>query len=439
MKNSMAGKQSSSSSTTSEDKISSSNSSVSHKNKKNKLQLSKPQTANTTKNVRIGLPKPKKPTNVEVIDLETDSPSPAPKLSQIARLYEAKLQKIERIKPRPATSTLVTKFFEQHAETKDDDSDFDSRSVPLTLSPPVSTSKPKKKRTSRAVKKGIGENFPDIRKLVNPNYSGNKKRPASSQEPLRQSQDFNSTTDDIKRIRVTLEQYGFKGARNYDDEYDFTALFGPSTNAKRKKIRPTLLMKKDRKEQERILEEKVSQLLAEEYKENVAVPISKQLKYETVSFFLENYLAETPDVFYINSNGDAITECMESYYKSGLFPISDVKAGYLLKDWAAIAGRDRSMSPERRETTEVTNEEEPVPMEVDQELNIDEDEEPVLLSLKNSSVSVNQVDLDNIQSRLIQASSSLNGSCEDLFADYDNDIVCTETRSKEEEEGECDF
>lgn len=424
---------------------SSSNNSVSQKTKMKKFQLTLPKTKTTsdksTNNERIGLPKPKIPA-VEVIDLVNDSPSPVPRISQIARLYEAKLRKIERIKPLPPTSTLVTKFFEQNSVQNDDD-DFDNR--PVLEKSPVLKSKPQKKRTTRATKRGIGENFPDIRKLVNPNYSGSKKQPEETDpEPMKQSQDLNETSD-TKRIRKTLEQYGFKGAKNYE-ECDIAALFGPST--KRKKIRPTLLMKKNVQEQQRILAEKVGHLLSEEYKENVAVPISEQLKYETISFFLENYLVDTPEVFYKNSNGDPIVDSMDSYYTAGLFPISDVKAGYLLKDWTAIPGRERSMSPERNEITEITDEDhekldkqeqETVTMEVDED-NETEETNVTPVHLTESKSSVNQQDLDNIQSRLMQGSSSLNGSCEDLFADYDDDdnFIYSEAPNTDEE-GKSDF
>lgn len=450
----MAGTPSNSNEETINSSSSSNKSSISQKSKMKKFQLSKSgksDNSTNTNNKRIGLPKPKISANV-VIDLESDNLSPAaPKTSQIARLYEAKLRKIERIKPRPVTSTLISKFFEEK-RGENDDSDFDSRPVPITKSPvPKKKILERKRKTSRSTRKSTGENFPDIRKLVNPNYSTKNDQQEQSQDPLKPSQELNDTENNAKRIRVTLEQYGFKGAKNYE-ECDITALFGPSTNAKRKKIRPTLLMKKDHLEQQRILAEKVTRLLAEEYKDNVAVPISAQLKYETVSFLLENCIVTIPETFYINSNGDPIDNCMKKYYRTGLFPISTIKSGYLLKDWAAIPGRERSKSPELHENNEIACndqiseflQEESISMEFEEEkieIQIEETSEKmevIPIQITKTLSSVNQTDLDNIQARLVKASSSLNGSCEDLFADFEDDMICTDTHSTDEE-GKCDF
>lgn len=443
---------------------SSNSSSISRKSKMKKFQLSKPGTSNTcaNNNKRIGVPKLQSTSNN--VDHEAENP----RLSQIARLYEAKLRKIERIKPKPTTSTRITKFFEESG-SKNDESDFDSRPRPVTTTPVPKKKLPEKKRkTTRSSKRGCGENFPDIRKLVNPNYGkeDENKEPKerdTNKEPLTSSQDTNETTIDstAKRIRITLEQYGFRGTKNFE-ECDIAALFGPGTNAKRKKIRPTLLMKKDHLEQARILDKKVAELLAKEYKENVAVPISEQRKYETVSFLLEDILVTPPQTFYINSNAKPIEECMENYYRTGLFPVSDVKAGYLLKDWAAIPGRERSVSPELKERTEVQAEfdqepkfeqEESVPMNIEpiesklkelEEMEVG-DPEPIVVSVlermdvNESLSSVNQHDLDSIHARMLQRNSSLNGSCEDLFADFDTDIICTDTHSITDDEGKCDF
>ncbi|XP_063702937.1 structure-specific endonuclease subunit SLX4 [Culicoides brevitarsis] len=418
---------------------------ISQNKKMKKLQLTKTASGSTTTNKKIGILKPQSPKNVIKID---DDQSPAPKISELAKLYEAKLRKIEKIKPKPTTDTIITKFFEENA-SRNDDSDFESREVPF----PTPVVKPKTKKIStkkpRATKKGVGKNFPDIRKLVNPNYG--KKESISSEistenDTFLENQDLNGTSN--KRVLATLDKFGFKAPKRLDD-CDITALFGPTGNPKRKKIKPTLLMKKDCIEQRRLLEEKVSILLDKEYKQNVAVPISAQLKFECVSFLLENCISSEPDTFYINSNADPIDVSMEKYYKTGLFPVSTLKADYLLKDWGAIPGRERSVSPERGENPsemtkidedidfealerEILDEKDPIPMEIDAK-----NEEIVTETPENSQKSqssICQKDLDNIQAFVQQSKSTLNDSCEDLFADFDEEIICTDIDDEEKVE-----
>uniref|UniRef100_A0A336M0Q1 Structure-specific endonuclease subunit SLX4 n=1 Tax=Culicoides sonorensis TaxID=179676 RepID=A0A336M0Q1_CULSO len=425
--------------------------------KMSKFQLSKPKlmptqghsTENSIKNDRIGVPKNKPDlSNTIIIEEEDQGPSKA----NIDKLCKAKLNQIARVRSRPGPkpSTLITKFFEQ-VSTQDDDNDFDNRPVLCSIPQPKPTKA--RKKSTRTVKKLNGTGFPDIRKLVNP-----VKEISASQEniePISSQNSMNETSGDVtKRAKMTLEQFGFKGAKKYD-ELDITALFGPSTNSRRKKIRPTLLIKRDEDEQKRILAEKVNQLLLEEYKENVVVPINQQIKYQTVSFHLENYLMPNPELFYKNSNGDPTDTCIEIYYCGNLVPVSHLKAGYLLKDWNAIPGRDRSVSPKKSEITD-EREEIPIQMDVDDKAlenkNSEDDEIQIPMEIQtenfelnktdsyssnesNGKSSVKQSDLDIVHSQvMMQKNSSLNASCEDLFSDYETSIVCFETQSPDDDE-----
>ncbi|CAM6032149.1 unnamed protein product, partial [Sphagnum compactum] len=56
-------------------------------------------------------------------------------------------------------------------------------------------------------------------------------------------------------VKRTLERYGFKCRSNYEN-YDISTLFGPSKRAKNKRFRPTLLMRRSKDRQQKLLEER---------------------------------------------------------------------------------------------------------------------------------------------------------------------------------------
>jgi hypothetical protein len=116
--------------------------------------------------------------------------------------------------------------------------------------------------------------------------------------------------------------------------------------------KPTLLLYRNRERQDQIIAEKIQLVLqtAFEADENTPHPADKQHSaYEVFSKYLQEFHNKENFLFRISSNNESSLLDINDYYVGDLFEVSKVKAGQLLKDWAAIPGRD--LSPDRCTTS----------------------------------------------------------------------------------------
>lgn len=372
-------------------------------------------------------------------------------VNEIAKLYDANLKKINKIKAKPpAKSNLISEFFKKGNVSINSDDDFDLRSK--AMPPPEAKKSAGPKRKVRMKQPKITTNIKKkgtrklIKKLIDSNQSDEIESLEGDKEPVPSTSQMETNTqnDKTSHFRHTLEQYGFK-CRTYYDNIDITALFGPLKKGQKKnRARPTLLMNRSKERQQQLLEERVAILLEEEYKENVAVPIFEQPKYDGFSFYFEEFLSPNPRLFYVNSNAERVDNCIDLYYTNNLFPKSTVKSDFFLKDWSNIPGRERSPSPKRMNKETELHSNEPRDTEIeeleevimssfyqnDKEISMDTSIELTKKYQNCDQSPVKQNELDNIQNLLFEQ-NILSGSCEDLFADTD-EIICFETHTSDE-------
>ncbi|XP_055631772.1 structure-specific endonuclease subunit SLX4 [Toxorhynchites rutilus septentrionalis] len=153
----------------------------------------------------------------------------------------------------------------------------------------------------------------------------------------------------IQGIRATLEQYGFKCKSSYND-YDLNVMFGtkaakPKNTRKFKLKRPTQLVRRDRGGLVAFMTAQAERLLKEELQRPLADCTDVNIETRTYG----------SNIFWMNQNGEESGKIMSEYYVEGLMEVCSVKAGYLLKDWKLIPGRD--VTPERELITGISEEE----------------------------------------------------------------------------------
>lgn len=405
----------------------------------------------------------------ETIPAATKKKSPKKKLN----LYEAQLKKIEKYEQQAKTSvpieaekkiSLMAKFVSKLNVSTNSDDDFDPRAK---LKTPV-------KRLQRPAKKPITKRprkQPDIRKMVrkkpsvdqmvhqaivqqckDDNFDPDQVQLAlaisksnalltrdQTNETSSQNERFKSLSEKYGKVKRTLEGFGFKSKSSYTD-IDLETLFGPARSRK-PSFKPTLLTKRSKERQDALLAERVQILLNEEYKENVAVPIQEQKEYQFFSIYLEPYLSTEPSLFYMNSNSEPLADCINKYYSTGLFPVSTVKADYLLQDWSKIPGRSRSPSPQKRPFDASLQRTSTSPLK---ELNVtvapkDSNvtdygsgavSEDLFTETSSTRIEI-QSKLNELQSNLA-SQKALAKSCEDLFADSDESMMYFETNDSDD-------
>ncbi|XP_058829924.1 structure-specific endonuclease subunit SLX4 [Topomyia yanbarensis] len=143
----------------------------------------------------------------------------------------------------------------------------------------------------------------------------------------------------IQGIRATLEQYGFRCKNSYQD-YDLNAIFGnnvtgtkPTKKSKGKK--PCLLVRRDRKNLEAFMELQSEQLLHDDFNQPLVSIGESNWNHRTYG----------SNIFWMSENAEQCAKIMSDYYVEGVMDMSPVSAGYLLKNWHKIPGRE--WTPER--------------------------------------------------------------------------------------------
>lgn len=399
-------------------------------------------------------------------------------------VFELKLQQIEEIAQKKESSitistkqkiTAVSKFFNSFETSTNSDEDFDSRAKLKTpvkrLQKPakkVAVKKPRKQRDIRSMIKNTvsvdqimdhvidqhskEEEFdPEQLKMalaISKSLSDSYVQEKKAQKEEQKDETGITLSQKYSKVKRTLEGYGFKCKTSYAD-YDLATLFGPNRTRKIS-FKPTLLTKRSKERQEQLLAERIQLLLNDEYKENVAVPIQLPYQHHCHSLHLEPMAAIEKPVYHMSQNDELLTNCLDKYYSSKLFPTTTVRADYLLQDWNAIHGRSRTPSPTNqpfetplkllkdpnspiRESLE-TKDQYPIQgkqvSRIDQEKNIgnekksysnDDQAEQIVETAELIVIDI-QSKLDDLHSNLA-SQSSLAKSCEDLFADSDDDIM----------------
>ncbi|XP_058459941.1 structure-specific endonuclease subunit SLX4 [Malaya genurostris] len=145
----------------------------------------------------------------------------------------------------------------------------------------------------------------------------------------------------IQGIRATLEQYGFKCKNSYQD-YDLNVMFGNNTTAmkhskKGKYRRPSFLVRRNREDLKAFMKAQCERLLKEELNQPL-------VESTNVNCDIRTYGSDT---FWMNQNTEKCDSGMTDYYVDGLVEMNAVGAGYLLKSWSRIPGRE--WTPERCE------------------------------------------------------------------------------------------
>ncbi|XP_062552925.1 structure-specific endonuclease subunit SLX4 [Armigeres subalbatus] len=141
----------------------------------------------------------------------------------------------------------------------------------------------------------------------------------------------------IRGLRTTLEQYGFKCKNSYND-YDLNVIFGsaPKNVKKIKHNRPTMLIRRDPEELVDFMKRQAERLLQDVLCRPLADCSGCDLNARTYG----------SNIFWMSQHSGKSDENLSDYYVESLVEMSTVKAGYLLKDWGKIPGRERT--PERR-------------------------------------------------------------------------------------------
>lgn len=168
---------------------------------------------------------------------------------------------------------------------------------------------------------------------------------ASSEDPpeevaAKASSSSSSLSSEERRIlgiRTTLEQYGFKCKNSYND-YDLNVIFGsaPKNVKKIKHNRATMLIRRDREDLVGFMERQAKRLLQEDLDRRFSDLSESELNFRTYG----------STVFWMSQNPANSVDNLCEYYVESLVEVSAVRAGYLLKDWRMIPGRERT--PERR-------------------------------------------------------------------------------------------
>lgn len=157
------------------------------------------------------------------------------------------------------------------------------------------------------------------------------------------SQEFKSEEDMVKRIRKTLDQYGFKVPIG-------PISLMPKANTKRKRfdkaIAKSVLITRSLEEKKQITSTKVSQILFECQIKDPEEHFDSSTKITDLhSSILRDIWCKTSSITTKAKLDYKDMEEFDVFYVKNLITPSDTKAGSLLKDWKTIPGRDPS--PER--------------------------------------------------------------------------------------------
>lgn len=156
-------------------------------------------------------------------------------------------------------------------------------------------------------------------------------------------QEFKSEEDMVKRIRKTLDQYGFKVPMG-------PISLMPKATTKRKRFNKAMatsvLLTRSLQEKKEIISTKVSQILLEcQIKDPDEDFDSCTNITDLHSSVLRDIWCKTSPIFTKTKLDYKDMEEFDVFYVKNLITPSDTKAGSLLKDWKTIPGRDSS--PER--------------------------------------------------------------------------------------------
>ncbi|XP_055536907.1 structure-specific endonuclease subunit SLX4 [Wyeomyia smithii] len=139
----------------------------------------------------------------------------------------------------------------------------------------------------------------------------------------------------IQGIRATLEQYGFKCKNSYTD-CDLKVLFGDNPggkNCKKSRLRrPSLLVVRDDKSLVAFMNQQSDRLFKDELSQSLKTDDNFDLTLRTYG----------SNVFWMSENPEDTEKSVGDYYVENLVEVSTVKAGYLLKNYDQIRGREPS-------------------------------------------------------------------------------------------------
>ncbi|XP_065092899.1 structure-specific endonuclease subunit SLX4 [Ochlerotatus camptorhynchus] len=177
-----------------------------------------------------------------------------------------------------------------------------------------------------------------------------KESQEQTEEEPKASSSANSLSSEERRIqgiRNTLEQYGFKCKNSYTD-YDLNVIFGnvPKNVKRIKHKRPTMLIRRDPEDVVDFMGRQAKRLLQEDLDQ----------QFPDCSDVVLNERTHGSTVFWMSQNPANSAEILSDYYVEALVEMSAVRAGYLLKSWSMIPGRERT--PERRLAKEDDDEDE---------------------------------------------------------------------------------
>ncbi|KAH8305190.1 hypothetical protein KR018_000143, partial [Drosophila ironensis] len=148
-------------------------------------------------------------------------------------------------------------------------------------------------------------------------------------------------------VRKKLQKYGFRTAAKED--YKSLAILpvvsGRGSRRGKWANKFTALTLRNADIQRKKLEEKVRQVLAQQVRTKDLEPHEQTAQpYELISDYLDKLRASSESQI-LHEPGEGALENLGLYYVPNLFEVSHTPAHHLLKNWAAIQGRD--LSPER--------------------------------------------------------------------------------------------
>ncbi|XP_017043189.1 structure-specific endonuclease subunit SLX4 isoform X2 [Drosophila ficusphila] len=153
--------------------------------------------------------------------------------------------------------------------------------------------------------------------------------------------------ESTERVRLKLQKYGFRTAakEDYKSLAVLPVVSGKGGRRGKWANKFTALTLRNPEVQQKKLEEKVSKLMAQQVRtKDLSEEECIMRPYEVISSYLDELRVKSESQILREPSEGAI-EDFSDYYVTDLIEVSKTPANHLLKNWAAIQGRD--LSPER--------------------------------------------------------------------------------------------